>query len=42
MLTRTVALYLRNPAFRAYMKARRYTPKDLFAYLGYAILTGGK
>jgi SAM-dependent methyltransferase len=42
MLTRTLALYLRNPAFRAYMKARWHTPKDLFAYLGYAILVGRK
>ena len=42
MFYRTLLLYARNPAFREYMAERRHTPKDLFEYLGYAILVGKK
>ena len=42
MFYRTLLLYVRNPAFREYMAERRHTPKDLFEYLGYAILVGKK
>jgi arsenite methyltransferase len=42
MFYRTLGLYVRNPAFRAYMAGMRRTPKDLFEYLGYAILVGRK
>lgn len=42
MFHRTLALYLRNPAFRAYMKDRRRLPKDVFDYLGYALFVGRK
>jgi len=42
MLYRTVALYIKNPAFRAYMADLPRTPKDVFEYLGYAILVGRK
>jgi SAM-dependent methyltransferase len=37
MFYRTLFLYFRNPAFRAYMAERRRFPKDLFDYLGYAV-----
>ncbi len=40
MLYRTLLLYFKNPAFRAYMADRRRTPKDLFEYLGYAVFVG--
>lgn len=42
LLYRTVALYIRNPAFRAYMADLPRTPRDVFKYLGYAILVGRK
>jgi ubiquinone/menaquinone biosynthesis C-methylase UbiE len=42
MFYRTLLLYVRNPAFREYMAERRHTPRDLFEYLGYAILVGKK
>jgi arsenite methyltransferase len=40
MLARTLSLYLRNPAFREYMKERRRPPRNLFAYLGYGVFVG--
>ena len=40
MFYRTLFLYIKKPAFRKYMAERRYLPKDLFKYLGYAILVG--
>jgi SAM-dependent methyltransferase len=40
MLYRTLSLYARNPDFRGYVRGRRRTPRDLFEYLGYAILVG--
>jgi arsenite methyltransferase len=40
MFYRTLFLYVRNPAFRAYMAERRHAPKDLFEYLGYAVFVG--
>ncbi len=42
MLWRTLALYVRNPAFRTYMKERRKLPKGMFDYLGYALFVGKK
>lgn len=42
MFYRTLFLYAKNPAFRKYMAERRHLPKDLFAYLGYAIFVGRK
>jgi SAM-dependent methyltransferase len=40
MFYRTLFLYLKNPAFRAYMAERRRIPKHLFEYLGYAVFVG--
>jgi hypothetical protein len=40
MFHRTLLLYIKNPAFRAYMAARRHIPKDLFEYLGYGVFVG--
>jgi arsenite methyltransferase len=40
MFYRTLLLYVKNPAFRAYMAERRHTPKSLFEYLGYAVFVG--
>lgn len=42
MFYRTLFLYIKNPTFRKYMAERRYLPKDLFEYLGYAIFVGRK
>lgn len=42
MFYRTLALYLKNPAFREYMKERRRPPKDAFKYLGYGLFVGRK
>jgi arsenite methyltransferase len=42
MFYRTLYLYIKNPAFRKYMAADRYLPKDTFEYLGYAVLVGRK
>jgi len=42
MFYRTLFLYVKNPTFRKYMAERRYLPKDLFEYLGYAIFVGRK
>lgn len=40
MFSRTLSLYLRSPAFRAYMKQQRRLPRSVFEYLGYAIFVG--
>jgi SAM-dependent methyltransferase len=40
MLYRTLVLYVRNPAFRAYMKGRRKLPKHVFEYFGHALFVG--
>jgi arsenite methyltransferase len=40
MFYRVLRLYVRSPAFREYMAARRHAPKDLFEYLGYAVFAG--
>ena len=40
MVYRTVTLYLKSPAFRAYMKERKHLPKDTFEYLAYAVFVG--
>jgi hypothetical protein len=42
MFSRAMSLYIRNPAFREYMKNRRRLPKDVFAYLGYGLFAGRK
>ena len=42
MATRTVGLYLKSPAFRAYMRRQKRLPRDMFDYLGYAVLVGWK
>jgi hypothetical protein len=42
MITRTLGLYLKSPAFRAYMRHERRLPKGMFDYLGYAVLVGRK
>jgi arsenite methyltransferase len=42
MFYRAAVLYVRNPAFRAYMASRRRLPKGMFSYLGYAVLAGSK
>jgi ubiquinone/menaquinone biosynthesis C-methylase UbiE len=42
MFYRTVGLYLKNPAFRDYMKERRQPPKDAFKYFGYGLFVGRK
>jgi ubiquinone/menaquinone biosynthesis C-methylase UbiE len=39
---RTLSLYLRQPAFRTYMAERKDVPRDLFDYLGYALIGGRK
>jgi ubiquinone/menaquinone biosynthesis C-methylase UbiE len=39
---RILALHLKNPAFRAYMKERRRPPKDGFKYFGYGLFVGRK
>jgi|GEM_PF-6090231 len=42
MFSRTMSLYIKNPAFRAYMKNRRRLPKDVFEHLGYGLFVGRK
>jgi arsenite methyltransferase len=42
MFYRSLVLYLRNPAFRAYMKGRWHLPKNVFEYFGYALFVGRK
>lgn len=42
MFYRTLFLYIKSSAFRRYMKDRKYLPKNLFEYLGYALFVGRK
>jgi ubiquinone/menaquinone biosynthesis C-methylase UbiE len=42
MFYRTLFLYTKSSVFRRYMKERKYFPKKLFEYLGYAIFVGRK
>lgn len=42
MFYRTLALYLKNPAFRDYMRGRRRIPEDAFRYFGYGLFVGRK
>ncbi len=42
MFARTIGLYLRNPGFRRYMRARERLPKRLFHYLGYGLFVGNR
>jgi SAM-dependent methyltransferase len=42
MLTRTLSLYLKSRAFRAYMRREGRLPRRTFDYLGYAVLVGWK
>jgi len=42
MFYRTLTLYVRNPAFRAYMKKQRSLPMSVFEYLGYGVFVGRK
>jgi ubiquinone/menaquinone biosynthesis C-methylase UbiE len=42
MFYRTLYLYIKSSAFRRYMRDRKYAPKNLFEYLGYAIFVGRK
>ena len=42
MFYRTLFLYIKSSAFRRYMKDRKYLPKNLFDYLGYALFVGRK
>jgi arsenite methyltransferase len=42
MFSRTLSLYMKNQAFREYMKKRRRLPRDVFEYLGYALFVGRK
>jgi ubiquinone/menaquinone biosynthesis C-methylase UbiE len=39
---RTISLYVRQPVFREYMAERKDVPRDLFDYLGYALIVGRK
>jgi hypothetical protein len=42
MMTRTLSLYFRSPAFRKYMREEGRMPRDMFDYLGYVVLVGRK
>jgi ubiquinone/menaquinone biosynthesis C-methylase UbiE len=42
LLYRTLGLYLRNPAFRDYMRERHQLPEDVFRYFGYGLFVGRK
>ena len=39
---RTLGLYLKNPAFRDYIRERRRLPEDVFRYFGYGLFVGRK
>jgi len=41
-LSRVLALYLRNPAYREWLKENLSTPKEMAEYLGYGIYVGRK
>jgi arsenite methyltransferase len=40
MFWRTLVLYVKSAEFRVYMKKQRRVPRDVFEYLGYAVLAG--
>jgi arsenite methyltransferase len=40
MFSRTLSLYVKSSAFRAYMKEQRRLPKGVFEYLGYGLFVG--
>jgi SAM-dependent methyltransferase len=40
MITRTVGLYLKSPAFRAYLHGEGRMPREMFDYLGYVVAVG--
>jgi arsenite methyltransferase len=40
MFWRTLALYVKSAEFRAYVKKQRRVPRDVFEYLGYALVAG--
>jgi arsenite methyltransferase len=40
MFCRTLSLYVRSSAFRAYMRKQRRLPKRVFEYLGYGLFVG--
>ena len=42
MFSRTLSLYIKSSAFRAYMKEQRCLPKGVFEYLGYGLFVGRK
>jgi ubiquinone/menaquinone biosynthesis C-methylase UbiE len=42
MLSRTLGLYLNNPAFRRYMRDRPRMPRGLFEHLRYGVFVGKK
>jgi arsenite methyltransferase len=42
MFSRSLSLYIKNPAFREYMKDRHRLPNDVFEYLGYGLFAGRK
>ena len=42
MFYRSLYLYIINPDFRKYMAERKHLPKDIFRYLGYAVIVGRK
>jgi arsenite methyltransferase len=42
MFYRTLGLYLKNPAFRDYMRERSRPPVDAFKYFGYGLFVGRK
>ncbi len=42
MFWRMLVLYVRSPAFRAYMRKQRRVPRRIFNYLGYGVFTGRK
>ncbi|MBN1180208.1 MAG: class I SAM-dependent methyltransferase [Anaerolineae bacterium] len=42
MFSRTLVLYIKNPALRKYMRERKRMPKGLFKRLGYVVLVGRK
>jgi arsenite methyltransferase len=42
MFSRTLSLYVKSSAFRAYMKEQRRLPMGVFEYLGYGLFVGRK
>jgi hypothetical protein len=40
MFSRTLSLFIRSSAFRAYMNEQRHLPKNVFEYLGYGLFVG--